>query len=96
MKIFYGSNGSSWTNTTGWLESGNHCEWAGVICDKTMLGAQILGVIVGNTLGADNCGLLENEAESTSCQWFKNPKNHPLSANAETFDYLKVRIYKYI
>ena len=61
-----------------------------------MLGAQVLGVIVGNTLGNDNCDELQDDADINTCKWFKMSKNHPLKANAETFDYLKVRLNNFV
>jgi len=33
--LYYSTNGISWLNHTGWLNSGNECEWFGVTCTAT-------------------------------------------------------------
>jgi hypothetical protein len=80
-------------NTTGWLESGDHCEWAGVTCEAGMLQAQALGTVVANVFGNNDCNELGNQAESGACEWFENISNHPFSTNADTYDNLKVSFW---
>lgn len=80
------------TNNTGWLESEDHCEWAGVTCDDDMLNANALNAIIVNTFGDDNCTSFEDVAETNACDWFKTSTHHPFNTDIETMTYLKVCI----
>ena len=90
--MYYNKGGPTWSDSTGWLGSGEHCStWYGVTCDPN-LQAQTLNLIVSNALGDANCATLSGAGDVDACNWMENAANHHVTTTSETYDYLIVSL----